>query len=70
MHYRPRFGQWPTRDTYGRDQLIAIGTQFLQRDLSASDAAGLQSARRLSATELVEAWQRSSGRLAANLESP
>ena len=69
-HYRPRFGLWPTRDTYRRDQLIAIGTQFLQRDLSASAAAGSPSARRLSATELVEAWQRSHGRSAAKLESP
>ncbi len=69
-HYRPRFGRWPTRDAYQRDDWVAIGTQFLQRDLSIGDSAGLQSARWLSATELAEAWRRTYRSQAAKRESP
>jgi len=55
-HHRIRLGQWPTHNRYKRSDLIAIGTQLLQRDVSNRD-----SKERLSAAELVDAWQRSFG---------
>lgn len=64
-HYRSRLGQWPTRNRYKRSELIAIGTQFLQRDVSNRD-----SKERLSAAELVDAWQQSFGPKTQTLATP
>jgi hypothetical protein len=52
-HRRVRFGRWPTRNAYSRDELVEAGKQFLQRDYSHEDRPPL------SPQQLVDVWRRS-----------
>ncbi|MFM7071839.1 MAG: hypothetical protein ACKO38_08620, partial [Planctomycetota bacterium] len=52
-HRRVRYGRWPTRNAYSRNELVEAGKQFLQRDYNGVDRPPL------SPQQLLDVWRSS-----------